>query len=615
MNTLRVNRRSVGINFSSRGESEVMVWAPFAKEVSLVMTNTNERIALIGRERGYFSCITPKLKPGDRYMFEIDQDKKYPDPASLYQPEGVSGPSEVVNIHHHHWNDGSWKNIPLKDYIFYELHTGTFSASGTFEGIEQRLDHLRELGITAIEIMPVAEFSGIRNWGYDGVLPYAVHHAYGGPAGLQRLIDKSHEYGIAVVLDVVYNHMGPEGNILGQFGPYFTDKYKTPWGSAVNFDDGGSDEVRKFFIENVLMWFRDFHIDALRVDAVHAIRDFGATHILQDIRAHVDELTKETGRVHYLIAECDLNDPKYIRGLDETGYGMDAQWIDEFHHALRVASGNERRGYYEDFNGLFHLGKSFKDAFVYDGSYSHHRQRTFGAKANGIPGEKFIVFSQNHDQVGNRMLGERSSALVGFEMQKLMAATVMFSPFLPMLFMGEEYGETNPFLYFVDHSDEELIAAVRKGRKEEFKSFHNGEDVPDPQSKETFHKSKLQWHLLQESHHQTMLGYYRNLITVRKKLKVLFPGIRENIEVKVFDEQQLLVVRKWVGDDAAQCILNFSKAKQQVTDFTPDNGSKLVLNSAATMWNGPGGEGLSINQNGPFVIGPESFMLFTNIHV
>ncbi len=330
----------------------------------------------------------------------------------------------------------------------------------------------RTIGVNAIELMPVVQFPGSRNWGYDGVFPFAVQHSYGGARGLQTLVDICHQKGIAVVLDVVYNHLGPEGNYLGAYGPYFTDKYNTPWGNALNFDDAWCDGVRQFFIENVLMWFRDFHVDALRLDAVHAIKDFSAVHILREIKMHVNQLTKETGRTHHLIVELDLNDPKFINPLEEQGFGMDAQWIDEFHHALRVTATGESTGYYSDFTGISHLAKAYQDAYVYDGQYSPHRFKKFGLKAENHPGQQFIVFSQNHDQVGNRMLGERTSQLVSLEMQKLMAGAVLVSPYLPMLFMGEEYAEPNPFLYFVSHTDPDLVEAVRKGRKAEFAAFH-----------------------------------------------------------------------------------------------------------------------------------------------
>lgn len=611
MRDVWVSKRSVGINFSSRGESEVMLWAPKANEASVVLTDHNQRIPLQKQERGYFTCITPKLKPGEKYLFELDQKNRYPDPASLFQPHGIFGPSEVTNLHYG-WTDHQWKNIPLADYIFYELHVGTFTPAGTFSAIEEKLEHLSALGVTAIEIMPVAEFSGVRNWGYDGVFPFATHHIYGGPSGLQRLVDKCHDHGIAVVLDVVYNHLGPEGNYLARYGPYFTDKYKTPWGSAINFDDAGSDEVRRFFIENILMWFRDFHIDGLRLDAVHAIRDLGARHILQEIRTHVDQLMAATGRMHYLIAECDLNDPRYITRVSRGGYGMDAQWIDEFHHALRVTAGHERKGYYEDFNGIHHLGKSFYDAYVYDGIYSPHRQKTFGLTAKGIPSERFIVFSQNHDQVGNTMLGERTSTLTSFEMQKLSAATVILSPYLPFLFMGEEYGETNPFRYFVNHHDHELIEAVRKGRKSEFKAFHHGEDVPDPQSAETFHQSKLQWHLPRSGNHKLLFEYYRELIGIRKKLPRQLLTTRENMAIKILGPENILFVKRWFENKELISVHNYSNQQHKVPFPFFREGLPLIINSASAKWGGiqndhASGEDLSVP--------PESFMLFTNVHV
>ncbi len=614
MNKVHPNRKSIGINFSSRGESEVMVWAPGAASVSVILTDANDQVTLEEQADGYFSCLTPKLKPGDRYLFELDGVARYPDPASQFQPEGVEGPSEVFNVNHYHWQDQQWKNLPLRDFIFYELHTGTFSPDGTFAGISGKLDYLQQLGITAIEIMPIAEFSGDRNWGYDGVFPFAVHHGYGGPLELQRLVDACHQRGIAVVLDVVYNHLGPEGNNMEKFGPYFTDKYKTPWGSAVNFDDSGSDAVRKFFLENALMWFRDFHIDGLRLDAVHAIRDFGAVHVLSEIRMHVDMLSKETGRPYYLIAECDLNDPKYLKSIEDGGYGMDAQWIDEFHHALRVTAGNERIGYYEDFDGLLHLAKSFMDAYVYDGMYSRHRQKTFGRKATGIPGEKFVVFSQNHDQVGNRMLGERTSTLLSFEMQKVMAAAVLISPYLPLLFMGEEYGETNPFQYFVSHRDADLIAAVRNGRKKEFEYFHRGEEVPDPQSIDTFKASKLQWDLPNAGNHQAMLRYYRKLISLRRLLEPLASGTRDEMKVRVVDEQQVLVVNRWHNVSSIVGFFNFSQHVREITTPISLDGMNVRMNSASADWSGPEKKSTSVQGN-LITLPAESFILFSNDNV
>lgn len=610
MTTLRVNRKSLGVNFSARGEAEVLVWAPEAKTVNVWLVDKKKRLELIGRDGGYWSCITPAIVPGDAYYLELNGEQ-FPDPASLHQPQGVSGPSEVFNPGAFHWTDHEWINLPQRDYIIYELHTGTFSAAGTFEGIIEKLPYLNDLGITAIEIMPVAQFPGTRNWGYDGVFPFAVQHSYGGPLGLQKLVDACHAHGIAVILDVVYNHLGPEGNILPAFGPYFTDKYKTPWGQAVNFDDAHCDAVRRYFLENALMWLRDFHIDALRLDAVHAIKDFSPKHWLRELRECVDELMQETNRMHYLMVECDLNDRKFIDPVDAHGYGMHAQWVDEFHHALRVTAGQPKTGYYEDFNGLLYLAKSWQDGYVYTGQYSPHRSKTFGTDTIGIEPFRFVVFSQNHDHVGNRMLGERTSVLVNFEMQKVLAAAVLTSSFLPLLFMGEEYGETNPFLYFVSHEGKELAEAVREGRKREFKAFHIEGEFPDPQREETFWQSKLGWSILTKEEHATLFRYYQQLIALRKKLNAIGRADRENLKLDVFESQQVMLVHRWHAEEHVLCVFNFSNQLQTVSSALLDKPWKLVLNSAASEWYGV--NDLDFNQTNRLVLAPESFLLLTHV--
>ncbi|RYF85978.1 MAG: malto-oligosyltrehalose trehalohydrolase, partial [Chitinophagaceae bacterium] len=365
MQPIDVSKRTIGINVSE-GRTEIRVWAPLAEKVTVVTNDSNE-IPLTQESYGYWQSSTDKIKDGTKYKIRIDDKQLFPDPASLLQPDGVHGDSQAFNLNRFQWSDAAWNNLPLEEYIIYELHTGTFTNEGTFASLEQKLDYLKELGINAIEIMPVAQFPGSRNWGYDGVFPFAVQNSYGGPEGLQHLVDACHQKGLSVILDVVYNHLGPEGNYLGEFGPYFTSKYNTPWGNAINFDDAYCDGVRQYFIENALMWFRDFHIDALRLDAVHAIKDFSPVHILKEIRLRVDELMRTTGKQHYVIVELDLNDPRFIDPTEKCGYGMDAQWIDEFHHALRVIATGETSGYYSDFSGIAHLAKSYKDAYVYDG--------------------------------------------------------------------------------------------------------------------------------------------------------------------------------------------------------------------------------------------------------
>jgi len=431
--------------------------------------------------------------------------------------------------------------------------------------------------------MPVAQFPGDRNWGYDGVFPFAVQNSYGGAKSLQHLVNACHQKGLAVILDVVYNHLGPEGNYLNAFGPYFTDKYKTPWGNALNFDDAWCDGVRRYFIENALMWLRDFHVDALRLDAVHAIRDFSALHILQETRQYVNQLMKYTGRRHYLIVEVDLNDNRFINACENGGYGMDAQWTDDFHHALRVTATGEQKGYYSDFNGIEHLAKAYKDAYVYDGQYAPHRKKKFGRKTNN-EGKQFIVFSQNHDQVGNRMLGERTSVLSSFEMTKLLAAAVMVSPYLPMLFMGEEWSEPNPFLYFVSHTDKELAEAVRRGRKEEFAAFHAQGEAPDPVAEESFLRSKLQWNLREEGKHKTMLEYYKELIRLRKTHTVLKQLNRNNLEASFDKEQNTLVLRRWNKEHQVVCFMNFS-ALEQTMQYDGQLCQK-IFDSSEERWGG-----------------------------
>lgn len=605
---LDIKKRNVGVNFIN-DEAEAIVWAPKAGHVSLVI-NEALPIAMHPAEHGYWKINTHLLKPGDRYTFQLDDGTAYPDPASLSQPEGVHKPSQAIEIANFPWTDSHWKNLPLSDYIFYELHVGTFSPEGTFNGIEEKLSHLKELGITAIEIMPVAQFPGERNWGYDGVFPFATQHSYGGAKGLQQLVDACHQVGLAVVLDVVYNHVGPEGNYLQKYGAYFTNKYCTPWGEAVNFDDAWSDGVRHYFIENALMWFRDFHIDALRLDAVHAIKDFSPKHILREIKERVDELMMATGKTHYLVAESDLNDTQYINPLVQHGFGMDAQWTDDFHHALRVTAMNERTGYYQDYNGIQHLAKSYTDAYVYDGLYSQHRKKTFGSKAIENKGQQFVVYSQNHDQVGNRMLGDRTSQLVSIEMQKLMAGAVLVSPYLPFLFMGEEYGEVNPFLYFVNHSDPDLARAVSEGRKREFAEFHLSEEAPDPNAESTFLKSKLQWHTIQQMPQQAIFNYYKHFISLRKSEPALYILNRKNVKAFVFEEQQLLVLERSEEDNTILCLLNFSKKVQSYAAGTSDKPWHKILDSAATQWNGPGELAPAFIKNGTIVLQPESIVLY-----
>jgi maltooligosyltrehalose trehalohydrolase len=616
MNMFETNTtaRTLGVNFSNEGTASIVLWAPKASSASVLIAAKQRTIALEKKEYGYWSVETEEVKPGDEYVFVLDDGKEFPDPASLSQPDGVHGSSRAVDLKSFAWTDGDWQNIDLESYLIYEVHTGTFTGEGTFAAMESKLDYLVELGITAIEIMPVAQFSGNRNWGYDGVLPFCVQNSYGGAEALQQLVDKCHQKGLAVILDVVFNHIGPEGNNLDNFGYYFTDKYHTPWGNAINFDDAWCDGVRKFFRENALMWFRDFHIDALRMDAVHAIKDFSPVHILKEIKQEVDQLMRETGRVHYLIVELDLNDTRFINPIDQGGYGMDAQWIDEFHHALRVSSGQSKTGYYSDFDGVASLGKSYEDAYVYDGTFSDHRKKMFGIKASGNAGRQFVVFSQNHDHVGNRMLGERSSQLVNVSMLKLMAGAVLVSPYLPLLFMGEEYAESNPFQYFVSHTDPELAEAVRKGRKKEFSAFHLEGEAPDPMAEETFDHSKLQWDLPGIEPHRTMLGFYKTLIAIRKKYPALYQLGRENVYVGYDQSKQTICLRRTAHDQQVVCLMNFSTESHETEmPETPGTWYKLLA-SSDPQWGGQTLIPESVSGKSLLTLPAESFTLYINQH-
>lgn len=502
-----------------KGKTRIAVWAPKCHRLELqVVHPVEQRLEL---ERGPNDYFTGSFEAGAgaRYFLRPNGGPARPDPASRYQPDGVHGPSEVVDPSFE-WSDSSWRGIPLADYIIYELHIGTFTSNGTFEAAIERLDNLVDLGVTAIEIMPVAQFPGSRNWGYDGVQPFAVQNSYGGPDGLKKLVDACHSRGLAAILDVVYNHVGPEGNYLGEYAPYFTEKYKTPWGPAVNVDGEYSDGVRRFFIDNALEWITDYHFDALRLDAVHGILDTSARPFLAELSEAVHRRAGELEREVVLIAESDLNDVRMITPVRNGGMGMDSQWMDDFHHSAHALLTGERSGYYADYGEAEHLATALRRGFVYAGEYSGYRKRRHGNSPAGTRPEQFVVCVQNHDQVGNRMLGDRLSTLVDERKLALAAACLLFSPYIPLLFMGEEYGETRPFPYFIDHSDEQLIEAVRNGRKAEFAAFSWKADPPDPQSLETFESARI------EPRASALLETYTQLLALRKR-HGLGPAARE----------------------------------------------------------------------------------------
>jgi maltooligosyltrehalose trehalohydrolase len=538
--------QKIGAIYHAAGSS-FSVWAPTLKKVDLALESASASIhPMVPDASGYWK-ITAPVTPGTLYRFRLNEDKQYPDPASLHQPRGVHGPSAVADLSEFAWQDGEWKGLPLSNMIIYELHTGCFSPTHDFEGIIGRLDYLSDLGVNTIELMPLGQFPGQHNWGYDGVYPFALQHSYGGIRGFQRLVDAAHARGIAVLVDVVYNHLGPEGNYLAHYAPYFSQKYHTPWGTPLNFDGPWSDGVRNYFLQNARMWLEDNHVDGLRLDAVHAIYDFSAIHFIQQLKALAAEIEIKTGVKKTLIAEIDLNDPRYINPVEKGGYGLDGQWIDEFHHALRSLMTGERNVYYEDFGDISHLEKAFRHTYVYNGNYSCHRKRSFGAPADHNPYSQFVVFAQNHDQVGNRPIGDRLTHHLGLEQLKLAAATVLLSPYVPMLFMGEEYGESNPFQFFTDHSDPELIRGIRQGRQKEYPDFEKAVHLPDPQSQETFLRSNLSWNYRQ-NHGAVLFQYYRWLIEFRKTRPAMQGMTRDSVHFHPVTGQTIAFDRKIAGD-------------------------------------------------------------------
>ena len=505
------------------------VWAPGRRRVELVANG--RKLAMTRGEGGWWEVSDGGAHDGTRYGFSLDGGEPRPDPRSESQPDGVFGLSEVVDHKLHAWSDASWTGVTLAGCVLYELHVGTFTLAGTFEGVIERLPHLVDLGVDAIELMPVAEFAGKRGWGYDGVDLFAPHHSYGGPLGLKQLVDACHAAGLGVVMDVVYNHLGPAGNFLSEFGPYFTERHHTDWGSAINFDGPGSDEVRRFIVDNALAWIRDYHIDGLRLDAVHAIMDQSPVHVLEQLAMEVEQLGAELRRATFVIAESDLNDPRFVGKREDGGYGLDAAWADDWHHALHTVLTGERTGYYEDFGTFDQLAKALRQAWVYDGEWSSHRQKTRGRKAAAsIPAHAFVIAAQNHDQVGNRAAGDRLAVKVGEGALKAAAALLLTAPFTPMLFQGEEWATGSPFQYFTDH-DSELGIAVSEGRRREFAaSGWNPELVQDPQDPQTFDRSKLVWSEIDEPFHRRMLDWYQALVQLRRRLPIPEGEVRVDVD-------------------------------------------------------------------------------------
>jgi len=553
---------------------EFTVWAPRVRKISVKVgdrTHTMEG----PDKRGWWKASVEDAGPGADYGFQLDDDEAiYPDPRSQWQPSGVHEMSRLYDQKAFEWHDGRWQAPPLASAIVYELHIGTFTPHGTFDSAIERLDYLFDLGVTHIEMMPVAAYAGDRGWGYDGVSLFAVTENYGGPDALKRFVDACHVRGLAVVLDVVYNHFGPVGAYAGKFGPYLTDHHCTPWGDAVNFESQGSDEVRRFFCDNALMWMRDFHLDGLRLDAVHEFVDRSAVHFMEQLSAEVDVLGATLGGRKVLIAESDLNDPRIVRPREAGGYGIDAQWSDDFHHALfTLMHVEDGVGYYNDFGSLEKLVKSLTHVFVYDGEYSQYRLRKHGRPVDGLSAHHFLGFIQNHDQVGNRATGDRLAQIVGMDCAKVAAGILLTSPFVPLIFEGEEYAASTPFLYFADHEDAEMAKAVSEGRKKEFAAFgFDQQEIPDPEARETFERSRLNWQEVGEGQHKEMLDWYRALIHMRRASISLNDGDRGHSAVRFSEE------KRWMTMDrgAVQVLVNLG---EEAVNFDVPDGFRIALAS------------------------------------
>ena len=584
-----------GATVASDGTVTFSIWAPRTETltVRLLAPGGDEVRAELPMARaadGVFTARAPAaLAPvGSDYVFLLPGVGPRPDPVSRRQPAGVHGPSRIVATGDFRWSDAGWRGLPLGELVFYELHVGTFSPEGTFAGVVAKLPYLRDLGVTAIELMPVVTFPGDRNWGYDGASLFAPHEAYGGPDGLRRLVDACHAHGLALFLDVVYNHLGPEGNYLQDFGPYFTDRYKTPWGAALNFDGPDSDEVRRFFVDNALHWLTDYHFDGLRLDAIHGIFDLGAQHVLSEISDAFHAEAERLGRRAWLVGESDLNDPRVIQPSAAGGLGLDAQWSDDFHHAQHAVATGNRRGYFVDFGRAADLAKAISEGFVYDGRPSAFRRRRHGKPSAGEPGERFVAFNQNHDQIANACQGRRLGQMVGPERQKVAAAVLFSTPALPLLFQGEEYGEEAPFDYFTSHGDPALAEAVRQGRHQEYLHLlEEGADAgswADPQAEETFLRAKLRWESIARPPHAEMLAFYRALIALRRRLVPLHNGRKDLTRVTADEAGRSVTIER--GDPSGATTFTAANLGEQVAALRlPAEGAgwELALATSSTV--------------------------------
>lgn len=586
----------LGAHARDDGSASFVVWSPESTTLSIRLHDSDARsVELDRRAHGYFAGVIEGVAPGTRYSVVLPDGTELPDPASRSQPDGVHGPSAVESAAFE-WQTQSWRQPELRDLVLYELHVGTFTQEGTFDAAIERLPALRDIGITAVEIMPIAQFPGARNWGYDGVFAFAAQNSYGGATGLKRFVDAAHALDVNVILDVVYNHLGPEGNYLLRHGPYFTDTYHTPWGAALNFDEAGSDEVRRYFIDSALQWTDEFRVDGLRLDAIHAILDRSARPFLRELADAVHERAVENGRSVILIGESDLGDPRVLRSERLGGFDLDAQWLDDFHHSLHTLLTGEEAGYYIDFGTLGHLARAFQHGFVYAGEYSHYRGRRHGAPASDILPRQFVVYAQNHDQVGNRMHGDRLTASITPARLRLAAAAMLLSPFTPMLFMGEEYGSQAPFPFFTDFNDRELIAAVRAGRKAEFAAFSWDGEPPDPQSPTTFDSAVIDWDARNDARHGPVLALHRRLIELRRTAAGIHSA--DAISTDIFDTsgaespgdttEGVIAILRRASEQSSLLLLNFAAEAARIRIPATGRGWRCVLDTESVEFGGPG---------------------------
>lgn len=561
------------------------VWAPTAREVAVGVrrgaAQEHHRLDPLGG--GIYEGVIAGVGSGADYAYHLDGGPARPDPVSRLLPDGVHGPSRVVDPNAFVWSDAGWRGIAMADAIIYELHIGTFTPGGTFDDAIARMPYLARLGVTAIELMPVAQFAGTRNWGYDGASLYAVQSSYGGPDGLKRLVDAAHGHGLAMLLDVVYNHGGPEGNYLSEFGPYWSERSRTSWGEGFNLDGPDSDEVRRYVVQNAVYWITEYHMDGLRLDAADRIVDVGALHLLEELTTAVHGRGRELRRQAIVIAESDANDPRYLRPVTAGGFGIDAQWSDDFHHAVHAALTGERQGYYADFAGTESVSRAITHRFVNDGRYSPFRRRRHGRPASAISGDHFVICVQNHDQVGNRARGDRLSTLLAPDARRLAAALLLLSPYVPLLFMGEEYGELAPFQYFVSHTDAELLESVREGRRREFASFAWSGEVPDSADEQTFVRSKLVWERAEAPGHAELLALYRDLIAMRKQEPALYPG-RGRVATRRDVPEGVVGVELEAGARRLAALYNFSDTPASLS--TPGSGWEIALSTDAAAYGG-----------------------------